>query len=262
MDGRHFDRATRRLALIQLSRRNAVRMGGLSLAATALASLGLYSDGRRAAGKALIQDATPAPAGTPANPNDANIDGMWFCNQTFALCTTAPCELSQTDSTIANCHCVVENGPSIGNTSCAERAPSGKKLVSNFSTINVNNAFFNMTCPEDAPWANCLDVACEIDSYNPAQAVCQCVMVGTGPSLTFGGGCDASTCTSTIWSAAPLGFLGLSQFETGMEQIGMTVVLPPACPSRALAKPLVNDQPGVGRAFVSLLGRVRAIDQR
>jgi hypothetical protein len=126
---------------------------------------------------------------------------------------------------------VVENGPSIGNKSCAERAPSGTNLVSNFSTINVNNGFFNMTCPEDAPWANCLDVACEIDAYNPAQAVCQCVMVEKGPSLTFGGGCDESTCTSTIWSAAPLGFLGLSQFETGMENLGMTVVLPPACPS-------------------------------
>jgi hypothetical protein len=223
VDGYRFDRMTRRLAGRQHSRRAALRAGFLGLAATAV--------GR---GQVAAQaSGTPAAEGTPTivNANEIEVGGMWFCNQTFALCTTAPCELSQSDPTIANCHCVVENAYSIGNKTCPERAQSGTNLVSNFSTVNVNSEFAVMMCPEDAPWANCLDVPCEIDTFNPAVATCQCVMVETGPSLTFGGGCDTSTCTSTIWSAAPTNYIGLAQYEEGMKAVNQTVTLPEACPA-------------------------------
>jgi hypothetical protein len=228
MDGHRFDRFTTRIFSASHSRRTALRAGSMGLA-SALATLGFGAQSQNTLGKSVTAAATPEA--TPTNPNDIEIGGMWFCNQTFALCTTAPCELSESDPTIANCHCIVETFYSIGAKSCTERAQSGKSLVSNFSTVNVNSEFSIMTCPEDAPWANCLDVPCEIDSFNPAVATCQCVMVETGPSLTFGGGCDTSTCTSTIWSAAPTGYIGLEQYEEGMKQVNQKVTLPVTCPA-------------------------------
>jgi hypothetical protein len=170
---------------------------------------------------------------TVANKNALEVDGAWLCNQTFALCTTAPCVPSKTDPSISVCNCVVENGYSIGFKSCTDRAQSGNKLVSNFSTINVNPSFNVLTCPSGAPWANCLDVTCQIDPTNPAMAHCQCLTVTTGESLTFGGGCDTSTCTSTVWSAAAPGFPGSPQYLKGMKQLNQPVDFPKNCPSSA-----------------------------
>lgn len=224
MDGVRFDRVTKRL-----SRRATLRTGSMGLAAV-LAGVGLPARYQASAAAQGTPEATPSGA---ADPNAVEIDGAWFCNQTFALCTTAPCELSQSDPSIANCHCIVEKAYAIGFKTCTERAQSGMSLHSNFSTTNVNSAFSTMTCPEDAPWANCLDVPCEIDPLNPAVATCQCEMVQTGPSLTFGGGCDASTCTTTIWSAAPPTYLGLAQYETGMKQVKQEITIPATCPAAA-----------------------------
>jgi hypothetical protein len=234
MDGFHFDHFTRRLTDARLSRRATLSAGGLGVVSAAFATFGMLKGVQGAAGKSPNAQATPAAEGgtpTAADPNAMNIDGAWFCKQTFALCTTAPCELSESDPTIANCHCVVVDSYAIGFKTCEERAQSGTQLHSNFSTANVNSEFSVLTCPESTPWANCLDVPCEIDTFNPAVATCQCVMVETGPSLTFGGGCDTSTCTSTIWSAALEGLLGLQQYETGMKQVNQEVVLPATCPS-------------------------------
>ena len=225
MDGHRFDRVTMGLADTRLSRRATVRAGSLSLTA-ALAALRWSS--HDAAPTSVV---AATPDATPTNPNDIEIGGMWICNQTFALCTTTPCELDQCDPSIATCRCVVENFYSIGSQPCPERAQSGRSLVSTFSTVNVNSEFNIMTCPEDAPWANCLNVPCEIDSFNPALATCQCPMVDTGPSLTFGGGCDASTCTSTIWSASPTVQTALEHFVEGMKQVNQPVTLPVTCPS-------------------------------
>jgi hypothetical protein len=221
MDVERIDRIARRIAGIGVTRRAGLRAGWLSLVATAFGAAGAAAQGTPEA----------ETTATPAAPNELEIDGAWLCNQTFALCTTAPCELSADDPTIANCHCIVANAPAIGFKSCAERAQSGVNLASNFSTVNVNSEFAVMSCPEDAPWANCLDVPCEIDPLNPAVATCQCQMVETGPSLTFGGGCDTATCTSTIWSAAPTTYLGLAQYESGMAQVGQEVNLPSTCPA-------------------------------
>jgi hypothetical protein len=234
MDGLRFDLVARRLGKSRLSRRATMSAGGLGVAATAFAAFGILRDVPGAAAKSPNAYATPAAGdGTPTagDPNAMNIDGAWFCKQTFALCTTAPCELSESDPTIASCHCVVVDSYAIGFKTCEERAQSGAQLHSNFSTANVNSEFSVLTCPESTPWANCLDVPCEIDTFNPAVATCQCMMVETGPSLTFGGGCDTDTCTSTIWSAAPEGLLGLEQYETGMKQVNQEVVLPATCPS-------------------------------
>jgi hypothetical protein len=223
-----------------------IKTSGLGLFALAIGTLGQRGGASAEALPAVIA-VQSTPEATPAaeTPDAMLIDGAWFCNQTFALCTTAPCELSQTNPSVANCHCVVVDSYSIGYKTCPDRAQSGSSLHSNFSTVNVNSEFRVLTCPESAPWANCLDVACEIDTFNPAVATCQCQMVETGPSLTFGGGCDTSTCTSTIWSAAPEGLLGLAQYEEGMKRVNQTVTLPSTCPSGTpVASPIATPTSG------------------
>jgi thiol-disulfide isomerase/thioredoxin len=169
--------------------------------------------------------------GLPSNVNAFQVDGAWLCNQTFALCTTAPCVPSPTDPNIAVCNCVVVNGYSVGFKGCADRALSGNKVRSAFSTVNVNANFGVLSCPSGVLWANCLDVECDIDPTNPAVAKCQCLTVKTGESVTFGGGCDTATCTSTIWSAATPDLPATTQYRKGMNQIGQTVNFPKPCPA-------------------------------
>ncbi|OBA70169.1 hypothetical protein A5641_14265 [Mycobacterium sp. 1554424.7] len=167
----------------------------------------------------------------PSNVDAFEVDGAWLCNQTFALCTTAPCVPSPTDPNISICNCVVVNGYSVGFKTCPDRAQSGNKVRSAFSTVNVNANFGVLSCPSGVPWANCLDVECEIDATNPAVAKCQCLTVKTGESLTFGGGCDTATCTSTIWSAAAPDLPATTQYRKGMNQIGQPVNFPRTCPA-------------------------------
>ena len=93
----------------------------------------------------------------------------------------------------------------------------------------IGLSFGALTCPEDAPWANCLDMPCEIDPLDPALATCQCQLVETGPSFTFGGGCDVSQCTATIWSgAAPP---GVTQYLPAMQCLNRDATFPDVCPA-------------------------------
>jgi hypothetical protein len=193
--------------------------------------------GRAAAGiasvtvlPAVASACSPGRSGASPDVDALEVDGVWLCNQTYALCTTAPCVPSTTDPDIAVCDCVVLNGYSMGFKTCDERAPSGTRLVSTFSTDNVNAHFGVMTCPSGVPWANCLDMECEIDPTNPAQAHCYCTTVKTGESKTFGGGCDTATCATTIWSGATPDLPGTDQYRKGMEQLGQRVNFPATCP--------------------------------
>jgi hypothetical protein len=189
----------------------------------------------RRAGVFPVVAATAAACDSPSK-SDAKalqVEDVWMCDQTFALCTTAPCVPSATDPNISVCDCVVVNGNSIGSKNCTDRAQSGNKIRSAFSTININPNFAVLSCPAGAAWANCLDVECEIDPTNPARAKCQCVTVKTGPSITFGGGCDTATCTSTTWSAATPEMYqsGMRQLRTAMDRVGKPVTFPNPCPA-------------------------------
>jgi hypothetical protein len=233
MDETRVDRIARHLAHGPFSRRTALRASGLGVVAAMLRRVGLAAPGDDAAGEPGMVIERPAAQGTPgacpAMPaTEVEVDGAWLCRQPYALCTTAPCERSTSDATVANCRCVVLEGYSIGFTTCRERAPAGKTLVSTFSTQNVNSAFGLLTCPEDVPWANCLDMPCQLDSLNPALATCQCQMAETGPSLTFGGGCDTRTCSSVIWSAATPP--GVTQYVAAMACVNQPVTFPATCP--------------------------------
>jgi hypothetical protein len=232
MQGSLVDRVAQHLARSQLSRRAALGASGFGVVAAMARGVGLGAPGVDAAVRVRVA-ATPAAQSTPGTCPGASVtevfnDGAWLCRQPYALCTTAPCERSTSDATIATCRCVVLDGYSIGFTTCREREPAGKSVVSTFSTQNVTPAFGALTCPDDVPWANCLDMPCELDPLNPALATCQCQMVETGPSFTFGGGCDTSTCSSVIWSAASPP--GVTQYAAAMRCVNQPVTFPATCP--------------------------------
>jgi hypothetical protein len=240
MDESRFDRIARHLARGQLSRRAALRASGLGVAA-AMAHHGGLGVPDHHVGEARISVVeTPAAQGTPgacpATPtSEVSVAGAWLCRQPYALCTTAPCERSASDATIATCRCVVLDGYSIGYTPCHARALAGTRLVSTFSTQNVTSAFGVLTCPEEVPWANCLDMPCEIDPLDPALATCQCQMVETGPAFTFGGGCDSRTCSAVIWSAATPP--GVTQYAAAMQCVNQPVTFPATCPGATPVAP-------------------------
>jgi hypothetical protein len=233
MDASRLDRVDRRLARGPLSRRAALQASVLGVVTAMVRRVGLAApndlvgDARMRVGGMSAAQSTPGAC--PATPvTEISIDGAWLCRQPYALCTTAPCERSTSDATMATCRCVVLDGYSIGFTTCRAREPAGKTLVSTFSTQNVTPAFGVLTCPEDVPWANCLDMPCELDRLNPAVATCQCHMVESGPSLTFGGGCDTRTCSSVIWSAATPP--GVTQYAAAMRCVNQPVTFPATCP--------------------------------
>jgi hypothetical protein len=127
------------------------------------------------------------------------------------------------------CDCVVKPGYSIGLIPCARRAPRGNTLYSTFSTELVTSRIHAMTCPEHVPWANCVDSICKLDPTDPHKARCQCPLVKTGPSFTFGGDCNTKTCGKTIWSGAHSG-LGGSQVTAAMKRVGQPLAFPSPCP--------------------------------
>jgi hypothetical protein len=225
MESTRFDRFTKDLVPRHFTRR----------AALATSVIGVLSETLVRGSAAAQTEATPAAEATPlvVTPDEIQIGDAWLCKQIFGLCTTAPCELDADDPSIAHCHCVVVDAYAVGFKTCAERAPSGLSVTSNFSSVNVNSAFSVMTCPEEIAWANCLDMPCEVNALNPATATCQCQMVEQGPSLTWGGGCDTSTCETTVWSAAPTSYLGLEQYIAGMNAANQSYVFPDVCPSVA-----------------------------
>ncbi|MER5176922.1 MauE/DoxX family redox-associated membrane protein [Streptomyces sp. NPDC002896] len=173
---------------------------------------------------------SPTPTGS-GRPKELKEGDTWLCEQRYALCTSAACEQSPTDPGIVICRCEVKDGYSAGLTSCAERAPVGDRLFSNFSVQNTTSRTHAMTCPNRGLWGNCLDVVCQIDPKNPQRALCQCKSVESENFLTFGGNCDTRTCTTVIWSAATQQLPGVAEYQSAMKKIGLPVTFPEACPS-------------------------------
>lgn len=168
-------------------------------------------------------------SGATTAKQQVEVDGAWLCHQRYALCTGAACVPSKTDPKVAVCQCEVLDGYSAGYLPCSERRPSGSTLVSTFSTQNLSSALAVMTCPADAPWANCLDVTCHVDTAHPEKAICNCPIVEKGPSFTFVTDCNTATCTQVVWSgAAPP---GVAQYTPAMKKVGKKVAFPRNCPT-------------------------------
>jgi peroxiredoxin len=209
----------RRVLLVRAAR-GATMLGAFPLFAAACGS-----------SSSPTRTASPTESATApsANPASIHVDGSYICRQKYALCTNAPCRPSPHNPNTVICDCVVKDGYSIGLTSCPRRAPHGNKLYSTFSTELVTSDIRALECGADIPWANCVDYPCELDPNDPTKATCQCALVKTGPSFTFGGDCNTHTCGKTIWSGAKNG-LGGGAVGTAMKRVGQPIALPKPCP--------------------------------
>jgi hypothetical protein len=217
----------------------------LSRAALGLGSLGVLPLITAACGSS---GSSASGARAPKRPKDLHIKDAYLCDHRYALCTDAACLPSKGDPKIVICDCVVETGYAVGFKSCAQRAPRGNTLHSNFSTQLVTDRTRVMSCPSGDPWAECLDVVCEVDPHDASKAQCQCVLFKTGASVTFGGDCDTKTCSSTIWSATTPDLPGSPELEAGMKQLGLPLTLPKTC---AGASQPTRAQQGVGPSTIS-----------
>ena len=136
----------------------------------------------------------------------AQAAGNIVCQQTYAICASAPCIPIPGNTSNALCNCKVEQGASIGNTSCAYRKPKTiayglKQIVSTYSFAEANTNPI-MTCPAGTPWTNCLDAQCIVNPNAPGRAVCTCKIITTGSYVTYGGNCNTHSCKTRIWSGA------------------------------------------------------------
>lgn len=150
----------------------------------------------------------------PRNPFGNGV----VCIQEYALCISALCKEAAGSGPggkpMAQCNCDVIRGASIGQGTCAERAPgqgtNGQKtLVSTYSFQQTLPAFKLMSCPPEMNgktlrYADCYNMPCTVDPAKPTKAVCTCPILEArgGTFITRGGHCDVSTCTQ-IWSGAP-----------------------------------------------------------
>ncbi|WP_146158188.1 hypothetical protein [Enhygromyxa salina] len=135
---------------------------------------------------------------------------MYFCQGTYALCTSAPC-VPIPNSNQATCSCEVLQGSSMAGAPCDTVAPgkdsSGNETVySMFSLAQFNEGDRVMFCAKDKPWSWCLDKPCTVDPKDPGRASCICDIVTDSKHawLTLGGDCNTSTCDTAYWSAATL----------------------------------------------------------
>jgi len=128
------------------------------------------------------------------------------CEQTYALCTSAPCLPDPKNPSQSICDCAVNHGKSAGFTSCEKRKPyldqyKSTHLVSTFSFEQFTDKNF-LSCPKGMPWSNCVDMPCTVNPQNANRAVCLCQLNATQAFFTFGGNCESSSCSTGFWSGA------------------------------------------------------------
>lgn len=142
----------------------------------------------------------------------SNLPSGTICENTYALCTSAPCTPDPTAPLErAICSCIVKSGTNFGiGTTCAGREPvdaSGtKKLISTYSFAEAETKDV-MTCEGDDYWTDCLDMPCVVDPRDPSKAICTCAIKKGGTFVTYGGSngdksCDTNTCARSYWSGA------------------------------------------------------------
>jgi peroxiredoxin len=217
-DSPRFERRT----LFVRAARGATTLGAFPLIAAACGSSSSSSST-----SASTKSTTGATTSTP--PTSLKVGDAYICHQKYALCTNAPCRPDPHNPKLVICDCVVENGYSVGLTPCAKKVPHGNTLYSTFSTELVVGNVRAMSCGADIAWANCVDFPCTLDPNDPSKATCQCALVKTGPSFTFGGNCDTGTCGKTVWSGAHT-TLGGPQVAEALKRLGQPLATPKPCP--------------------------------
>jgi len=119
------------------------------------------------------------------------VGGGTLCVDTlrFALCTSAPCTIDESDPNSAICECVVASGANWGKIPCEDRGPRGAALHSFFTPVRAG-APLNLkalVCDNRPQWASCIDAPCTVDPGDPTKATCTCGIATSTPWHTFGG---------------------------------------------------------------------------
>ena len=195
------------------------------LATVLLAAAALLGSCRRSALPAFL-------GGEPEGPKPTLCEGKYaLCSS--AACTPIPTLDAKTGKIVVNralCDCQVANGASLGDLSCAARAPqeNGRFLVSTYS-FGETAIHPAMTCPSGTSWAYCYDQPCVVDSKDTSKAQCTCQVRTSGDYVTLGGNCDKTKCSATLWAAAtPDGLKGVGELLAQGE--GLKSVPANSCP--------------------------------
>ena len=153
----------------------------------------------------VINPASSAITGKPikiiTNATNKTPVSTIACNQPYALCDFSKCTPSASDPTKAICGCAIEDGTSMGLTSCDSRkplnishdnakgwmikkgAPFGQ-LTSTYSFINAapstdnlidpnnkptnyNGSWWFKRCDTNAAWTDCTDAPCYVPPADP-----------------------------------------------------------------------------------------------
>ena len=133
----------------------------------------------------------------------------YFCQQQFALCTSAPCIPEPGNPKVAICTCDVEDGPNLATLACDTVKPSTdangvRTVYSQFALKQFAQGKRTLKCAAGTPWTWCLNKPCTVDPANPKKAICACDVLRTGEWITAGGNCNTATCKTAYWSGAPL----------------------------------------------------------
>ena len=80
----------------------------------------------------------------------------YFCQQQFALCTSAPCIPQPGNPKVAMCMCAVEDGPNLATQPCDTLKPSTdangiKSLYSQFALKQFASGLKTLKCPSGHP---------------------------------------------------------------------------------------------------------------
>lgn len=189
----------------------------------------VVSDSNARGGLIIVSNTTPP---TPV-----------ICNQPYGLCTISKCEPMESDPTKALCSCLIENGVSLGMTSCGERQPIDMyqsatggwmisagaltgKITSTYSFINAlpkeegkipnRNIDPNYTgniilkyC-DNPVWADCLDMKCEVPPADP-----------TGETSVDHPAADYAVCECAMVTDTPIYYMASSGGEESCTDPGL-----------------------------------------
>ena len=133
----------------------------------------------------------------------------YFCQQQFALCTSAPCIPEPGNPKVAICTCDVEDGPNLATVACdtvklSTDANGVRTVYSQFALKQFAQGKRTLKCAASTPWTLCLNKPCTVDPANLKKAICACDVLRTGEWITAGGNCNTATCKTAYWSGAPL----------------------------------------------------------
>ena len=166
-----------------------------ALVAVLVGGLCLFSCSKKSITSSSSSTASPPIVSASPSPSPFAV-----CPGTYALCTTAQCQLINGKLW---CACDVKQGYSAGTKSCSTVPPlgpvtTGESIPSRYYPIKSM-----AICSNSRPWASCLDAPCTVEK-DPSKARCNCVESPppAGSYVVVTDSYSSSTCTTGIWSSA------------------------------------------------------------